>query len=140
MRAREFLMMDAYSSHRDSESLDSFYRIMRETFARIFRRCGLDIRPVLADPGAIGRGECHEFMAPAENGESCVLSCPGANCGFEAADEAAECHIRPEEATDAENINSAMRPLEFIETPNCKSIEDVARVSGRPRLRNAPRP
>ena len=54
MRAREFLMKDAYSFHADGDSLQQTYELMHATYSRIFSRCGLDFRPVAADTGSIG--------------------------------------------------------------------------------------
>ena len=69
MRAREFLMKDAYSFHIDAASLDETYWEMYEVYARIFTRSGLRFRSVSADPGAIGGNQSHEFHVLAESGE-----------------------------------------------------------------------
>ena len=69
MRAREFLMKDAYSFHADQESLQQTYELMHATYCNIFRRCGLDFRPVAADTGSIGGSGSHEFHVLAESGE-----------------------------------------------------------------------
>jgi len=124
MRGREFIMKDGYSFHRDRACLDKYYEVMHQTYTRIFRRCGLDFRPVLADPGAIGGNETHEFMVLAANGESAIVWCPEQSCGYVATDEVAESVI-PEVVRSPE-----LRPLELVETPNCKTIEDVARFLG----------
>jgi len=72
LRAREFIMKDAYSFHSNPESLDERYQIMYEAYKNIFSRCGLDFRPVIADSGAIGGKDTHEFMALAEVGEDTI--------------------------------------------------------------------
>ena len=69
MRAREFLMKDAYSFHIDRESLDDTYEVMHRTYCAIFDRLGLDYRPVEADSGAIGGSASHEFHVLASSGE-----------------------------------------------------------------------
>ncbi len=72
MRAREFLMKDAYSFHLDEASLQETYDLMHETYARIFTRLGLDFRAVQADTGAIGGQASHEFHVLAESGEDAI--------------------------------------------------------------------
>ncbi|HFQ13614.1 MAG TPA: proline--tRNA ligase, partial [Gammaproteobacteria bacterium] len=72
MRAREFIMKDAYSFHLDKDSLDETYRQMHDTYCRIFDRLGLDYRPVRADSGAIGGSLSHEFHVLAESGEDAI--------------------------------------------------------------------
>ena len=72
MRAREFLMKDAYSFHLDAASLDETYRTMHRTYCAIFDRVGLEYRPVLADTGSIGGSESHEFHVLADSGEDAI--------------------------------------------------------------------
>lgn len=72
MRAREFLMKDAYSFHLDTASLDETYRVMHETYCRIFDRIGLEYRPVEADSGNIGGAVSHEFHVLADSGEDAI--------------------------------------------------------------------
>ncbi|KOR28085.1 proline--tRNA ligase, partial [Achromatium sp. WMS2] len=69
MRAREFLMKDAYSFHLDKQSLQQTYDLMYQTYSRIFQQCGLEFRAVAADTGAIGGYSSHEFHVLAESGE-----------------------------------------------------------------------
>ncbi|HDZ09129.1 proline--tRNA ligase [Pseudohongiella sp.] len=73
MRAREFLMKDAYSFHIDEASLQQTYDIMFRTYCRIFERLGLDYRPVLADTGNIGGSTSHEFHVLADSGEDDIV-------------------------------------------------------------------
>ncbi|WP_166265918.1 proline--tRNA ligase [Marinobacter caseinilyticus] len=73
MRAREFLMKDAYSFHLNAESLDETYRVMHSTYCAIFDRLGLDYRPVQADSGAIGGSASHEFHVLASSGEDAIV-------------------------------------------------------------------
>jgi prolyl-tRNA synthetase len=72
MRAREFLMKDAYSFHLDQDSLQATYEVMHATYSAIFTRLGLDFRPVIADTGSIGGNASHEFHVLAESGEDAI--------------------------------------------------------------------
>lgn len=82
MRAREFLMKDAYSFHINDESLEQTYQEMYATYSRIFERAGLEFRPVAADSGAIGGSKSHEFHVLADSGEDTIASCSA--CGYTA--------------------------------------------------------
>ncbi|MDX1633045.1 MAG: proline--tRNA ligase [Marinobacter sp.] len=73
MRAREFIMKDAYSFHLNSESLNETYQVMHRTYCNIFDRIGLDYRPVQADSGAIGGSASHEFHVLASSGEDAIV-------------------------------------------------------------------
>ena len=75
MRAREFLMKDAYSFHQDEDSLEETYDMMYEAYCRIFQRLGLRFRAVLADSGNIGGKRSHEFHVLAESGEDTIAYC-----------------------------------------------------------------
>ncbi len=79
MRAREFLMKDAYSFHADDESLNKTYKRMHEAYSRIFTRLGLNFRAVLADAGAIGGSTSHEFHVLAESGEDDIAFSTGSD-------------------------------------------------------------
>src|SRR5476649_2320831 len=79
MRAREFLMKDAYSFHADYASLEQTYRVMYDTYARIFTRLGLKFRAVAADTGAIGGSGSHEFHVLADSGEDALAYCPASD-------------------------------------------------------------
>lgn len=76
MRAREFLMKDAYSFHAGEDSLDATYRVMYAAYSRIFSRLGLKFRAVAADTGAIGGSGSHEFHVLADSGEDAIAFCP----------------------------------------------------------------
>lgn len=76
MRAREFIMKDAYSFHVDQASLEKTYQIMYETYSRIFTRIGLGFRAVAADTGAMGGSSSHEFHVLADSGEDAIAFCP----------------------------------------------------------------
>lgn len=120
MRGREFLMKDGYSFHSTQESLEEYYKVMAETYKRIFNKCGLDARLVVGHSGAIGGKIAHELMVLAETGESLILNCPDEACGYTATDETAEGTV-PEISSDEE-----VQPLEKVHTPGKESIEDVA--------------
>lgn len=82
MRAKEFIMKDAYSFDASDEAAQESYRKMYDAYARIFQRCGLRTIPVEADTGVMGGKFSHEFMVPAETGENEVAFCDG--CGYAA--------------------------------------------------------
>ena len=88
MRAREFLMKDAYSFHEDFASLEETYNRMYETYSAIFSRLGLRFRAVAADTGAIGGSGSHEFHVLADSGEDAIAFCP--DTGYAANVELAE--------------------------------------------------
>jgi prolyl-tRNA synthetase len=73
MRAREFIMKDAYSFHLNKDSLNDTYQVMHQTYCSIFDRLGLDYRPVEADSGAIGGSASHEFHVLASSGEDAIV-------------------------------------------------------------------
>src|SRR5437773_4128022 len=75
LRAREFLMKDAYSFDRDEDAMHASYRGMVEAYRRIFDRCGLEYVVVEADPGQIGGGTNHEFLAASDVGEDEYVRC-----------------------------------------------------------------
>ncbi len=118
MRAREFLMKDAYSFHLDDASLDETYHIMHDTYCRIFKRIGLEFRPVRADSGAIGGSLSHEFHVLAESGEDAIAF--SSKSDYAANVEMAEA-ITP-------NIErpAASEVMTLIDTPDQRSIEEVS--------------
>ena len=123
MRSREFIMKDAYSFDKDDAGLDESYKKMFSAYERIFKRCGLDCRPVEADSGAIGGSNSHEFTAISEVGESEIAYC-------EACDMAAT--LERAEAVDAKPTGSEkdFLPMEDVHTPDTKTIEEVAKYLG----------
>ncbi|HEU4813904.1 MAG TPA: proline--tRNA ligase [Xanthomonadaceae bacterium] len=117
MRAREFLMKDAYSFHLDDEGLDREYRNMYDAYGRIFTRLGLRHRAVFADTGAIGGSASHEFHVLADSGEDAIAFSNGS-------DYAANVEL-------AEAVSPGARPapgetMHRVETPTQKTCEDVA--------------
>ncbi len=117
MRAREFLMKDAYSFHLTHESLDETYQLMHQTYTRIFERIGLEFRPVLADTGAIGGSASHEFHVLADSGEDAIAFSDQSN--YAANVEMAEA-IAP-----ADKPATATQDMVLIDTPNAKTIHDL---------------
>jgi prolyl-tRNA synthetase len=124
MRSREFIMKDAYSFDRDRAGLDESYLTMRAAYTRIFRRCGLDFRPVAADSGPIGGKDSEEFIAFGEYGESDVLYCSA--CDYAATSEQAA-------VVDAPASEEPELPIEAVSTPGTKTIEAVADYLGLPK-------
>src|SRR5437764_5292584 len=125
MRGREFIMKDAYSFHATTESLDETYEKMRTAYGNVFRRCGLEHRPVEADTGNIGGSASHEFMVLAQSGEDAVVSCP--NCQYGANVEKATSKFFQDEPEPA-----PMTELAPLHTPGTQSIDDVGRFLGKP--------
>ncbi len=118
MRAREFLMKDAYSFHADFASLEKTYRVMFDTYTRIFTRLGLQFRAVAADTGAIGGSGSHEFHVLADSGEDALAYCPSSD--YAANVELAEA-VAPSQPRGA-----ATQALQKVITPGQKTIAEVA--------------
>ena len=117
MRAREFLMKDAYSFHLDQADLAREYRNMYETYARIFTRLGLAFRAVQADTGAIGGNASHEFQVLADSGEDAIAFATGS-------DYAANIEMA-EAVAPAHGARAPAAALERVATPTQKTIEEV---------------
>ena len=118
MRGREFIMKDSYSFDVDEKGLDVSYKTMYDTYSRIFDRFHLNYKVVLADTGAIGGSESHQFMALSEIGESNIIYCD--HCNY-AADEEKANTLDDTYKNDEEEL-----ALEEVNTPNVKTIEEVA--------------
>ena len=123
MRAREFVMKDAYSFHIDDDSLHAEYRKMYDAYSRIFTRLGLTFRAVAADTGAIGGSASHEFHVLANSGEDALAF-------SEQSDYAANVELA--EAVAPGPRPAATEPLRDVETPTQKTCEDVAALLGIP--------
>ncbi|MGZ8244493.1 proline--tRNA ligase [Methylomagnum sp.] len=117
MRAREFLMKDAYSFHLDKESLQETYEAMFTAYSRIFERLGLEFRPVLADTGAIGGSLSHEFHVLAESGEDAIAF-------SDQSDYAA--NVEMAEAVALSVAEEAPQALTLKDTPGQHSIAEVS--------------
>ena len=120
MRAREFIMKDAYSFHSTDEDAEREYWNMYETYSRIFKRMGLEFKAVEADTGEIGGSFSHEFMVIADTGEGKLVYCE--KCGYAASSEKAE-QLKPSPPSDRESL---FKPVEKVFTPNVKRIEEVS--------------
>ncbi|TJY17208.1 proline--tRNA ligase [Staphylococcus chromogenes] len=119
LRGREFIMKDAYSFHTDEESLMQTYQDMYDAYGRIFKRVGLNVRPVVADSGAIGGNHTHEFHALSAIGEDTIVYSDESD--YAANIEKAEVPYTPS------NVEKApMQPLEKIATPQIKTAKDLA--------------
>ena len=125
MRAREFLMKDAYSFHTDASSLAQTYQLMHETYSRIFTRLGLKFRAVAADTGAIGGSGSHEFHVLAESGEDAIAFCPDSD--YAANIELASSLLAPPQKRD-----QPAGLMQKISTPNKKTCVEVAEFLGVP--------
>lgn len=121
MRGREFIMKDAYSFDVDEDGAERSYKAMYEAYERIFQRCGLRFRAVEADTGTIGGSYSHEYMVLAETGEDEIVSCSA--CDYAANLEKAE--IGDREAPASTDNAAEILPLEEVETPDVKSVEEV---------------
>ncbi len=122
MRAREFIMKDAYSFDATVQGAEKSYWAMYEAYTRIFERCGLEFRAVLADSGNIGGNFSHEFMVLAPTGEDIIMSCD--KCDYAANLELAEIGRQENEAQD--DPIEGTNPVEEVHTPNLKTVEEVA--------------
>jgi len=122
MRAREFLMKDAYSFHSDEASLKETYQVMHETYTRIFTRLGLDFRAVLADTGAIGGSGSQEFHVLAESGEDAIAF--STESDYAANVEKAEA-LPPQGPRPA-----ATSEMAVVDTPSQRTIEEVSSFLG----------
>jgi prolyl-tRNA synthetase len=119
MRAREFIMKDAYSFHIDQPSLQEGYRAMYDAYTRIFTRTGLNFRAVRADSGAIGGDVSQEFHVLASSGEDAIVFSDGDDY---AANLEAAAALPPTEPRPA-----PQEKLTKVVTPGAKTIEDLAR-------------
>ncbi|MBC6961785.1 MAG: proline--tRNA ligase, partial [Nitrosomonas sp.] len=120
----EFIMKDAYSFHADVDSLEQTYRLMQETYSRIFTRIGLKFRAVAADTGAIGGSGSHEFHVLADSGEDAIAFCPASD--YAANIELAEAVPHGIPRKEPAGI------MAKIATPDRKSCQDVADFLGIP--------
>ncbi|MCU7934379.1 MAG: proline--tRNA ligase [Candidatus Thiodiazotropha sp. (ex Dulcina madagascariensis)] len=124
MRAREFLMKDAYSFHLDQASLQQTYVAMHQAYSRIFSRCGLDFRPVAADTGSIGGSASHEFHVLAEAGEDAIAFSTESDyaANVELAEAVAQTADRPAPGDD----------MTLVDTPNAKTIQELVEQFDQP--------
>ncbi|WP_368504083.1 proline--tRNA ligase [Alkalihalophilus sp. As8PL] len=118
LRGREFIMKDAYSFHATPESLDEAYKEMYDAYSRIFSRVGLTFRPVIADSGAIGGKDTHEFMALADVGEDTIAYSDESD--YAANIEMAAVNVQYKK----QNVELAERTK--VDTGSAKTIEEVS--------------
>ncbi|MDF1642259.1 proline--tRNA ligase [Thalassolituus oleivorans] len=120
MRAREFIMKDAYSFHASEECLNKTYEIMHAAYSRIFTRLGLDFRPVLADTGSIGGALSHEFHVLADSGEDDIAFSNESDyaANVELAEAVAPAGERP----------AASQTMTQVSTPDTSSIDALANL------------
>jgi prolyl-tRNA synthetase len=121
MRAREFLMKDAYSFHLTDEDLAREYRNMYDTYGRIFTRLGLRFRAVFADTGAIGGSASHEFHVLADSGEDAIAF--SSHTDYAA-------NVELAEAVSPGGRPAGTETMRRVETPTQKTCEDVAALLG----------
>ncbi len=121
MRAREFIMKDAYSFDVDEKGADESYQKMVDAYRRIFTRCGLKFRAVEAETGLIGGTFSHEFMVLAETGEETIVSCT--RCAYAANIEKAEFQrqVKKGQARD----KGSQKPVQKVLTPGKRTVEEV---------------
>ncbi|MEW8647559.1 MAG: proline--tRNA ligase [Candidatus Thiodiazotropha endolucinida] len=124
MRAREFLMKDAYSFHLNQDSLQQTYEVMHQTYSRIFSRCGLDFRPVAADTGSIGGSGSHEFHVLAESGEDAIAFST-------ISDYAANVELAEAVAPAGERPKPGME-MTLVDTPDAKTIQELVTQFDQP--------
>ena len=118
MRAREFIMKDAYSFHESIESLENEYQNMHDTYSRIFNRIGLTFKVVEADSGAIGGSKSHEFHVLAESGEDFVVY-------SDDNDVAMNLEMAPTNEIKYD-ISDSQKKLELIKTEKIKTVEKLS--------------
>ncbi|MGH3056321.1 MAG: proline--tRNA ligase, partial [Gaiellaceae bacterium] len=119
MRGREFIMKDAYSFDQDETSARLSYQKMYDAYHRIFTRCGLTFRAVEADTGLIGGSSSHEFMVLADTGENTILY---SDAGTYAAN-VEQAEVLPPTDVDTDTL----RPLRTVQTPRCRTVEEITR-------------
>ena len=120
MRAKEFIMKDAYSFDATDEGAQASYHKMYDAYARIFQRCGLKTIAVEADTGVMGGKFSHEFMVPAETGENEVVYCEG--CGYAANVEKASSAVSPDKTSQSDGA------VEKFATPGVVTIEGLTKT------------
>lgn len=118
LRSREFIMKDAYSFHSDEKSLDETYKVMYETYKKIFSRCGLKYAIVEAESGEMGGSGSHQFTIPCEAGEDVIVQ-------TEDGSYAANIEKAPVDALPAMERKNNYKPIEEIHTPNQKTITEI---------------
>jgi len=117
MRGREFVMKDGYSFHATYDDLQREYRVMHDTYTRIFSRLGLKFRAVAADTGSIGGTGSHEFHVLADSGEDAIAFCPQSDYAA---------NVELAEALAPGNRGAPKEEMKKVPTPGKKTCEEVA--------------
>ncbi|MCP5097123.1 MAG: proline--tRNA ligase [Chloroflexi bacterium] len=123
MRLREFVMKDAYSLDTSEEALDQFYPSMLQAYYNIFEKCGTPAKAINADVGAMGGKTSHEFVIPHESGEDIYI---------ESEDGSYAANVEAAEFVREGEVPAELAPLIKVETPDCKTIAQVADFIGVP--------
>ena len=122
IRVREFTMKDAYSFHLTQKSLEDYYQQMANSYNRIFAKVGIpEVISVKSDSGMIGGNVSHEYMLLCDAGEDSIVLCD--DCGYSANIETAETNVEKELSVEVEELKK-------VNTPNCKTIEEVGQFLG----------
>lgn len=136
MRAREFMMKDAYSFHANYESLEATYGVMYQAYSNIFDRLGLKFRAVAADTGAIGGSGSHEFHVLADAGEDLLAYCPDSDyaANVELAEAIAPDHHRARMFEEMQEVATPGKTAcedvaEFLKLPLDKTVKAIAVVN-----------
>ncbi|HEG43551.1 MAG TPA: proline--tRNA ligase [Phycisphaerales bacterium] len=124
LRSREFIMKDSYSFHTGPESLEETYRLMYDTYCRIFQRCGIEYVIVEAEAGEMGGSGSHQFTIPCENGEDVIVYIAGS-------DKAWNIEKAPVDATPQPETRPAVGTTEELHTPHVGTIEEVCKFLKR---------
>jgi prolyl-tRNA synthetase len=122
MRAREFLMKDAYSFHADQPSLEATYGVMHRSYSNIFKRLGLEFRAVIADSGSIGGSTSHEFHVLADSGEDAIAF-------SDSSDYAANVELAETLPLEG-GAPAPRREMSSAPTPGVRSIDDACAALG----------
>ncbi len=128
LRAREFIMKDAYSFCENEEDSDEIYKKMYEAYSGILERIGLEFKVVEADTGLIGGKYSHEFMVLAKNGEEQLVCCP--DCDYSANFEMSKFTYK--EASSNSGNPKSCREIEEVHTPSVTSIEELVKFLKMP--------
>ncbi|MEW5719141.1 MAG: proline--tRNA ligase, partial [Chloroflexota bacterium] len=128
IRVREFTMKDSYSLDLDDAGLDQQYRAHYQAYFNIFNRCGVPSIAVGSDVGMMGGSLAHEYMYLTPVGEDTLVLCK--NCGYAANRQIARFAKKP-------GAPEALKPIEKVATPNCKTIEELANLLGVPKSKTA---
>ena len=128
MRAREFIMKDAYSFHTDENSLMQTYQLMYETYSRIFTRLGLKFRAVAADTGAIGGSGSHEFHVLADSGEDAIAFCPDSDYAANIELANALFALQERDTPDGDMPDGDMQKVATPGKKNCAEVAEFLKI------------